>query len=557
MKQRMKKKQISLLTFFVLTLLYSSAANAQTPTKKRSLDAKTMSSSAVKKLAKKDSPKAFSGLKHYRNWSLGVNYGVLAPATIFGGINDYRNWDTNLGLGASIRNQFSHALGIQANILWGKLSGSNKDLKNGVATGSQWGSYRSFETKINFDWSGVFVYNIATWDIIDREHTAAFFLNAGFGQTNFTSIVTDGQNQEKSYLGGKAKTQNYFPVGVEVKFKVTDRWSVNLGYIMKFVDSDDLDGTEANVPSYDKYSYGNMGIEYSLGKSKNHNIDWINPAAILYDDLKNNQLSLRVDSLEKRIKILENFADSLKTDSDNDGVSDYFDKEPDSEAGAKVDGSGYTKDTDIDGIADHRDKCPADSGLIEFNGCPDPNAKRIYSIQPVDTVYERVIPVTSKKGTKKEKKRKQSVVKENISEELLNSKQQRQKSDLVEEQGTNKKREKDTESTEILVETIRFEFNSAVLKTESYVALESIIKEIKANKSVRLYLGGHASQEGTEEYNLQLSIDRANAVKAYLVNAGIEFSRIKVKGYGESRPVDTSNTEEGRSRNRRVEIMKK
>ena len=41
------------------------------------------------------------------------------------------------------------------------------------------------------------------------------------------------------------------------------------------------------------------------------------------------------------------------------------------------------------------------------------------------------------------------------------------------------------------------------------------------------------------------------------MNAGIEFSRIKVKGYGESRPVDTSNTEEGRSRNRRVEIMKK
>ncbi len=72
------------------------------------------------------------------------------------------------------------------------------------------------------------------------------------------------------------------------------------------------------------------------------------------------------------------------------------------------------------------------------------------------------------------------------------------------------------------------------------------------NSSVNL--DGYASAEGSEAYNLNLSNDRANAVKQYLVNAGVSASSVTATGYGEDNPVASNATEEGRIQNRRVEI---
>ncbi|SFT01144.1 OmpA-OmpF porin, OOP family [Sphingobacterium wenxiniae] len=102
---------------------------------------------------------------------------------------------------------------------------------------------------------------------------------------------------------------------------------------------------------------------------------------------------------------------------------------------------------------------------------------------------------------------------------------------------------------------IQFEFDSSVLKTESYSTLDKLAKELRDNNS-SVTLDGYASSEGTEAYNLNLSKDRANAVKQYLVNAGVAASSITANGYGEANPVSSNATEEGRVKNRRVEIKK-
>lgn len=65
---------------------------------------------------------------------------------------------------------------------------------------------------------------------------------------------------------------------------------------------------------------------------------------------------------------------------------------------------------------------------------------------------------------------------------------------------------------------------------------------------------GYASAEGSEAYNLQLSKDRANSVKTYLVNSGVAAAKIQAEGFGESNPVASNATEAGRILNRRVEI---
>ncbi|WP_342648100.1 OmpA family protein [Mucilaginibacter sp. CSA2-8R] len=101
---------------------------------------------------------------------------------------------------------------------------------------------------------------------------------------------------------------------------------------------------------------------------------------------------------------------------------------------------------------------------------------------------------------------------------------------------------------------IQFEFNSGVLKTSSYGTLDKIAAEMKKDPNAKFMINGHSSAEGSAAHNQSLSEDRANAVKGYLTNAGINGGNLEVKGWGESKPLTNNTSEEGRSLNRRVEI---
>lgn len=104
---------------------------------------------------------------------------------------------------------------------------------------------------------------------------------------------------------------------------------------------------------------------------------------------------------------------------------------------------------------------------------------------------------------------------------------------------------------------IQFEFNSGVLKTASFATLDQAATEMKKDLTVKFVLNGHSSAEGTEEHNMSLSVDRANSVKSYLVNAGIPDANFTIKGFGATQPMTSNDTEEGRVLNRRVEIKVK
>lgn len=103
---------------------------------------------------------------------------------------------------------------------------------------------------------------------------------------------------------------------------------------------------------------------------------------------------------------------------------------------------------------------------------------------------------------------------------------------------------------------IQFEFNSGILKTESYPAMDRAVAEMKKDRSVKFLISGNASAEGTAEHNMALSVERANAVKTYLVNSGISPDNLSAKGNGESVPIADNTTEAGKALNRRVEIKK-
>jgi len=101
---------------------------------------------------------------------------------------------------------------------------------------------------------------------------------------------------------------------------------------------------------------------------------------------------------------------------------------------------------------------------------------------------------------------------------------------------------------------IQFDFNSSVLRTDAIQTLDHVTSQMKLATGTKFLINGYASAEGTAAHNMTLSVDRANAVKQYLVNGGIDGSTLTAKGYGTKHPIASNKTEAGREQNRRVEI---
>jgi outer membrane protein OmpA-like peptidoglycan-associated protein len=106
----------------------------------------------------------------------------------------------------------------------------------------------------------------------------------------------------------------------------------------------------------------------------------------------------------------------------------------------------------------------------------------------------------------------------------------------------------------IVLNNVFFETNSFDLKPESKVELDKLAELMKLNPTMKFELGGHTDNVGADENNLTLSQNRANNVVKYLVSKGIPADKLVAVGYGESKPVDTNDTEEGRKKNRRTEF---
>ena len=202
-------------------------------------------------------------------------------------------------------------------------------------------------------------------------------------------------------------------------------------------------------------------------------------------------------------------------DFDGDGVPDRLDECPDTPSGAKVDARGCELDSDGDGVVNSKDRCPntpAGAAVNEY-GCEldDDGDGVVNSLDqcpgtpqgtPVDNVGCPLPPAYEMIG-------------------------------------------------------VNFEFDSAKLTADSKAALDDALKVMLNNSGLMVEVAGHTDSVGTESYNKALSERRAKAVKAYLVERGIDGDRLTTRGYGESEPVADNATEAGRAENRRVELRQK
>ena len=106
----------------------------------------------------------------------------------------------------------------------------------------------------------------------------------------------------------------------------------------------------------------------------------------------------------------------------------------------------------------------------------------------------------------------------------------------------------------VILKNIFFESNSYVLKSSSIAELRILTELLQQNPALKIQINGHTDNTGTNQNNQLLSENRAKAVYHYLLEQGILASRISYKGFGETQPISSNDTEEGRAQNRRTEF---
>jgi OmpA-OmpF porin, OOP family len=229
-------------------------------------------------------------------------------------------------------------------------------------------------------------------------------------------------------------------------------------------------------------------------------------------------------------------------DKDGDGIADKDDACPDVKGLAAFNGC---PDTDGDGIADKEDACPTVKGLAKYKGCPIPDTDgdsindeedKCPSVPGVARYQGCPVPDSDKDGINDEEDKCPNLfgVRENqgcpaISEEV--------------------KTKVNTAAKKILFVT-----GSAKLQSSSFKGLNEVVKIMSENPDMTLSIDGHTDNVGTDEKNMVLSQNRAEAVKIYLVSKGIAADRISATGHGETTPITDNKTAAGRQQNRRSEL---
>lgn len=458
--------------------------------------------------------------RKYRSWSIGADFGW---SLLFGDMhqletnqkdyyNDFGGFDPGFSL--NLQKWYSSAWGWRGRAGWMSYSGS-KDIYAVKATSTFRGD---LSAQLNL--SGIGQRNRNKPDRKD-----AWIVNAGIGMTWSDAIVYKNGN-EYLKLGSdnfnefdfgnaeakKEKTHNsvYMPFGLEWRYRFAERWDFKVAADFLWAMDDNFDGSETTVKedwsqnnqpptreiqelafgntTNDFLAYFNVGVNFHFSWFSPH----VDPTPIIFIG----------PGMDPRVDKLVSDMDKIMTDKDKDGVSDFFDKEPDTPEGYMVYGGGQAVDQDKDGIADEIDQDPYSTkgAKVDANGRELDNDG--------DGVYDGMdLEPNSKPGA------------------FVNY----QGVTIVDRIGGG------GDASEAFLPMIYFDFDKANITSANYQRLATIARFLDANPNTSLVVFGHTDKVGGEQYNYKLSDRRAKAAKMSLVNDfGIDASRIEIVGKGKT-----------------------
>ena len=227
-------------------------------------------------------------------------------------------------------------------------------------------------------------------------------------------------------------------------------------------------------------------------------------------------------------------------DTDGDGIPDKDDACPDVAGLKEFNGC---PDTDGDGIADKDDACPEVAGLKEFNGCPDTDGD---GVPDKDDKCPDVAGPAENGGCPWPDTDGDGVLDKD--DQCVNE------AGPASNNGCPEPNDDDQKCLNQYAKTILFDTGKATIKFQSAEVLNQIINVLKKFPKSRFRIEGYTDSTGNKQRNITLSQNRADAVKIYLIQGGIDQSRLESKGYGPENPIASNKTRKGRELNRRVEI---
>lgn len=510
-------KKISLLIVAIVTIMYV-GANAQTK------------------------PGATTGGSDlYKGWSLYGNLGATMPYT---DLNMYQYFhpvknknEYRFGMDLGVRKMFSSVVGAQADFAFGSILGNTRgalaknvsgktehDLYISQIAMALWGqptmkesiyfktNFWQASTAMYFDLNnlGATLFNARKGNLAKRKIAVYSYIGIGLMHfdTKIYSFKTD--STYKKYLSGvSGKTyEAVIPVGLGVKYKLNNKINLGLEYRMNNVLSDKLDAYASNQTGIwlrqginDKYGFASLAITYNFVGSNPlaENIEWSNP-------------------LTDRAELKVPTAAEILADADGDGVADLLDKEANTPAGCRVDGSGRALDTDGDGVVDCKDRerlSPA-GYPVDANGVaqiPDTDGDGVAD----NTDWE----VNSPAGCK------------------------------VDAHGVCPKQENAHWGGEFNLPTIYFENDKSIVKKEYMVDLQRCAMQLHANPTMKVDIIGNTDKNHSDDYNEKLGMRRAKAVADILImRFSVPAERLNIKSNGKHMLKSPNN-----ELNRRVDII--
>ncbi|MBK8803196.1 MAG: OmpA family protein [Fibrobacteres bacterium] len=397
-------------------------------------------------------------------------------------------------------------------------------------------------------------------------------LIGGFG--NISNGSTEFRTEYFSNIGLQGVLQHRFEVLGNVRPYLASGVSTDFGTVK-------WSGSQVYDLDYNFYMPVELGVEWLLtrnvsvtgfAETRVHAVDWDKLDGIATsggyfdkrDDLYRAGIGLtwrfgldsvsvpKVPEVAPVTKIVQEVkpAAIVKVDSDLDGVLDPMDKCANTPAGIKVDGSGCPIDSDKDGVADHQDKCAATPvGVkVDASGCPiDTDKDGIADFQdkcastPSGVAVDASgCPVDSDKDGVAD-----------FQDKCPNT------AAGVKVDATGCQEIKIEKGAKLTLEGIVFKIGSADIDSSSAPNLAQAARAIKAAPTAKIEIAGFTDNVGNKAKNQALSAKRAKSVQAYLVKLGVGAKQVTSKGYGSAQPIGDNKTEDGRSKNRRIEFRVK
>jgi outer membrane protein OmpA-like peptidoglycan-associated protein/opacity protein-like surface antigen len=312
------------------------------------------------------------------------------------------------------------------------------------------------------------------------------------------------------------KTNLSIPVGIGFSIFLSENFALDLEGMHHFSTTDYLDDISKGSLK-DGWTTAMIGLSLYLGEPKDTDKDGIPD---------------KLDSDPFHREDFDGFQDddgAPDYDNDNDGVLDKDDKEPNNpeDKDGFEDNDGIPDpDNDQDGILDINDKEPDMAedmdGFQDDDGAPDPDNDGDGILDAQDKCPNEAETVNGYKD----------------------------------EDGCPDTKPEIAVGTGIVLEGVNFESGKSILTENSKTILNNVVRTLTENPLIEVEIRGYTDNTGSYKTNEIISLARANAVKAYLVQNGISSGRILTFGYGPEKPIAPNTTREGRAKNRRIEFFR-